>query len=106
LRNKILFSIIYFRGRYFMRIFFKISGLVQGIGYRWFVRDTAARHNLTGLVRNRRDGAVEGEAQGGKKAIEAFVFEIRTGCPQAKISGAETRETEEKTGEKDFIIAP
>ena len=87
-----------------MRIFFKISGGVQGIGYRWFARDTAAKHALTGLVRNRRDGSVEGEAQGEKKAIEAFILEIRTGHPRAEISGAQTREMEEKKGEKDFII--
>jgi len=89
-----------------MRIFFKISGLVQGIGYRWFVRDAAAGHALTGLVRNRRDGSVEGEAQGEKKAIEAFISEIKTGHPSAEIRGVEVRGTEERKGEKDFIIAP
>ena len=89
-----------------MRVFFKISGLVQGIGYRWFVRDAAAKHALTGLVRNRSGGSVEGEAQGEKKAIENFIFELKTAHPWAVISGAETRETEERKGEKDFIIAP
>ena len=89
-----------------MRIFFKISGSVQGIGYRWFVRDTAAKYALTGLVRNRRDGTVEGEAQGEKKAIEAFILEIKTAHPWAQIIGAETRTAGERKGEKDFIIAP
>ncbi len=89
-----------------MRIFFKISGVVQGIGYRWFVRDAAAGHSLTGLVRNRRDGSVEGEAQGEDKAIDAFILKIKTGHPWAEISGARTREIEEIKGEKDFIITP
>ena len=89
-----------------MRIFFRISGAVQGIGYRWFVRDAAARHALTGLVRNHRDGSVEGEAQGEKKAIEAFIVEIKTCHPWAEVRSAETRQTEERKGEKDFIIAP
>ena len=88
-----------------MRIFFKISGVVQGIGYRWFVRDAAAKHALTGLVRNRLDGSVEGEAQGDKKAIEAFILEIKTGHPWAEVSGSQVSQTEERRGEKDFIIA-
>lgn len=87
-----------------MRVFFKISGVVQGIGYRWFVRDAAARHALTGLVRNRRDGSVEGEAQGGKKAIEAFILEIKTGHPWAEIRSAEVSKMEDREGEKDFFI--
>ncbi|MFA6433063.1 MAG: acylphosphatase [Elusimicrobiales bacterium] len=89
-----------------MRVFLKISGKVQGVGYRWFVRDTAAKHALTGLVRNRADGSVEAEAQGGEKAIEAFILEIRTGHPWAEVGGAQARPIAEKKGEKDFIIAP
>ena len=87
-----------------MRIFFKISGSVQGIGYRWFVRDAAAKHALTGLVKNRRDGSVEGEAQGERKAIEAFIFEIKTSHPGAGITGTEVKGIEERKGESDFII--
>lgn len=89
-----------------MRIFFKISGIVQGVGYRWFVRDAAAKYALTGLVRNRRDGSVEGEAQGEKKAIETFILKIKTGHPWAKIKSAEIRETEDRKGEKNFFIDP
>ena len=77
---------------------------MQGIGYRWFVRDTAAKHALTGLVRNLRDGSVEGEVQGDKEAVETFLSEIKTAHPWAKVSGAETRAAEERQGEKDFII--
>ena len=88
-----------------MRVIFKMSGLVQGIGYRWFVRDAAARRGLTGLVRNLADGSVAGEAQGKKEEVEAFLLEIRTAHPWARISGAETRAAKELKGEKDFIIA-
>ena len=88
-----------------MRVNFRISGLVQGIGYRWFVRERAAKRSLTGLVRNHRDGSVEGEVQGEKEAVEAFLSEIRTDHPWARVSGAEAHATEERKGEKDFIIA-
>lgn len=88
-----------------MRVFFKISGLVQGIGYRWFVIHTATGLALTGLVRNCPDGSVEGEAQGEKTDIEAFLKELRTGHPEAEVTKAETTLMEERKGEKNFIIA-
>jgi len=89
-----------------MRVIFRIYGGVQGIGYRWFVRDAAAGLALTGLVRNLGDGSVEGEAQGDKKAIDAFMLELKTGHPLARIASAEVNITEELAGEKDFIINP
>ena len=87
-----------------MRVIFRIYGSVQGIGYRWFVRDAAAGLALTGLVRNLRDGSVEGEAQGGKKAIDALMLKLKTGHPLAVITKAEVNITEELAGEKDFVI--
>jgi len=88
-----------------MRVFFRISGTVQGVGYRWFAASAAAGLALTGLVRNCPDGAVEGEAQGEKSDIETFLKELRTGHPGAEVTNAETTRMEERKGEKDFRIA-
>ena len=88
-----------------MRVFFKISGVVQGIGYRWFAADAAAKLALTGLVRNCPDGSVEGEAQGERTEIEAFLKELRTGHPEAEITNAETTRMQERKDERNFIIA-
>ena len=41
-----------------MRVRLVISGRVQGVGFRWFVREAARRHRLAGWVRNRSDGNV------------------------------------------------
>src|SRR5215475_14322378 len=41
-----------------------VSGLVQGVGYRYFTQDAAERLHLTGYVRNLRDGRVEAYAIG------------------------------------------
>ena len=75
------------------RLRFVATGRVQGIGYRWFVRDTAERLGLTGWVRNRDDGAVEGEAEGDGKALEALLSALRSGHPLARVTGLETHET-------------
>jgi len=36
-----------------------ISGIVQGVGFRYFTQDEAERLHLSGYVRNLRDGRVE-----------------------------------------------
>lgn len=42
----------------------RVSGRVQGVGFRWFVRVSARRLGLHGWVANQRDGTVEIAAQG------------------------------------------
>jgi len=36
-----------------------VSGIVQGVGFRYFIQDEAERLHLSGFVRNLRDGRVE-----------------------------------------------
>lgn len=55
------------------------EGIVQGVGFRYFVRDAAARHGLTGWVRNRIDGTVEVVAEGPRPSLEALDAEVRRG---------------------------
>ena len=90
-----------------MRLSFRVFGEVQGVGYRWFVKETAARHSVSGWVRNTTDGAVEGEAQGGIPALDGFLKELRTGHPWARVEKAETQEMlDQETADKDFFIKP
>lgn len=87
-----------------MRVFFKISGIVQGVGFRWFVRDTAGRLGVTGWVANARDGTVQGQAQGDKKTLDEFLGELKGPGSPGEVTGTETAELDEKKGEKDFGI--
>ena len=58
----------------------RVTGRVQGVGFRPFVRRLAARHRLTGWVRN-RSGDVEILAQGEAAALAAFGAELLERAP-------------------------
>jgi acylphosphatase len=50
-----------------------IRGLVQGIGYRYGMAAAARRFDVTGWVRNRRDGTVEAMIAGSADAVAAMI---------------------------------
>lgn len=50
-----------------------ISGFVQGVGYRQFVKKNALKLSLTGWVRNISDNRVEAFFCGSKEQIEAII---------------------------------
>lgn len=90
-----------------MRLSFRVFGSVQGVGYRWFVKETAGKHGVAGWVRNATDGTVEGEAQGIVSALDGFLREIKTGHAWAAVERTETQEMLDQDGaEKDFHIKP
>ena len=70
------------------RIRFLVSGDVQGVGYRAFVLDRAKGLGLSGWVRNRWDGKVEGEAEGSNESIGMFEVELRRGPVSSQVDQA------------------
>jgi acylphosphatase len=63
----------------------RITGIVQGVGYRAFVERTAHRLDLAGWVRNRRDGSVEAVFAGEAATIEAMIAACRNGPRMARV---------------------
>lgn len=63
-----------------------VHGYVQGVGFRWWVREQARRLNLKGYVRNRPDRAVEVVAEGQEGALHALLSLLRQGPPSASVS--------------------
>jgi acylphosphatase len=56
-----------------------VKGRVQGIGYRWFVREIAEQENIYGYVKNNYDGSVEIVAESYQKTnIDRFIQRIKT----------------------------
>lgn len=62
-----------------------ISGVVQGVGFRWSARREAERLGVRGWVRNRRDGRVEALVAGDPDAVAGFVAWCRQGPPSARV---------------------
>ena len=55
------------------------DGNVQGVGFRWSVRDAAKGFDVTGWVRNRPDGRVELQVTGDDDEVRAFLERIAQG---------------------------
>lgn len=64
---------------------FFVSGMVQGVGYRFFATRTAERLGVTGWVKNLRDGRVEVYAIGSPKALKDFRRELGRGPAGATV---------------------
>jgi len=58
-----------------MQVFY--SGRVQGVGFRYTVKNIVAGYSAVGTVRNLSDGRVELVAEGGRGELEAFRQAIR-----------------------------
>ena len=52
------------------------EGNVQGVGFRWSVRNVAKGFDVTGSVRNLRDGRVELQVTGDEEEVRAFLEAI------------------------------
>jgi len=69
-----------------MRASFQVHGRVQGVGFRYFVRQEARALGLAGWVRNEPDGSVSGEAAGDFSRLEAFREILERGGPGSRIT--------------------
>ena len=62
-----------------------VSGRVQGVWYRGFVKNQALAHRLTGWAKNLDDGRVEILLCGEQAAVEAVVESLSTGSPMSRV---------------------
>jgi acylphosphatase len=64
----------------------RITGRVQGVGYRFWMTRAAASLGLRGWVRNRQDGSVEAQLTGPPAAVDAIVEASKEGPAGARVS--------------------
>ena len=62
-----------------VRIHALVGGVVQGVGFRYFVLNAARTAGLVGFVKNLRDGSVEILAEGPREELERFARDVSEG---------------------------
>ena len=73
----------------------RIHGLVQGVFYRAWSRETATALGLRGWVRNRADGTVEMLVAGDPAAVERMIERCRAGPPSARVERVDVEGSDE-----------
>lgn len=86
-------------------VLLRITGRVQGVGYRAWVLGEAARLGLRGWVRNRGDGSVEALTTGDESAVEAMIAACRRGPLLARVDQVAVSDAEDD-GSLDFRPLP
>lgn len=81
-----------------------ISGMVQGVGFRYYVWHQARHLGLNGYVRNLPDGSVKAEAEGEEGNLQQFIEAVKRG-PSGAVVDEVKIEWKECTGEyREFNI--
>lgn len=82
-----------------------VSGRVQGVGFREFVRHEATTRGICGYVRNSDDGrGVELVAEGDLNAIDALVVELHRGPRFARVERVDATYSEPNGGFSRFSV--
>ncbi|MEZ0323738.1 MAG: acylphosphatase [Hydrogenothermaceae bacterium] len=81
-----------------------VYGVVQGVGFRKFVKAKAQELGLKGFVRNLPDGTVEVEAEGDREVLEQLLKYIHQGPPKATVDKVDYKFLDKDGGYNDFEI--
>ena len=82
----------------------RVTGRVQGVGFRAWTRGEAVRLGLTGWVRNEPDGSVLTLLVGRGEAVAQMIQRLRIGPRGAAVSGTERLQPEAGDIPQGFAI--
>lgn len=83
---------------------YRITGRVQGVGFRWWTTRTAGSLGIEGTVRNCPDGSVEVHAAGTPEALDDFEERLHRGPSSARVREVEPMESDRSLPDGDFRI--
>jgi len=83
---------------------FLVSGVVQGVGFRYYTKKQALSLTLVGWVRNRPDGTVEIEARGRRDQLDQMYSWLQHGPAAARVTGVEVMDIEMDKVPEEFSI--
>lgn len=82
------------------RLYVRVYGVVQGVGFRRYVQIHAVRLGIRGYAKNLDDGSVEVVAEGYEEALQKLIEYIKRGPPLSIVEKVNYR-FEEYKGEFD-----
>ena len=81
-----------------------VVGRVQGVGFRYFVQQTALNLLVTGWVRNDSDGSVSMEIQAEPAVLDKLIATIKKGNGISRVLEMTSEDLEVVKGENKFVI--
>lgn len=72
----------------------RITGHVQGVGFRMYMMRKAREFGVSGWVRNRADGSVEAVVHGSPEEVEAIIAWARRGPQSARVNDVRVSEAQ------------
>ncbi len=63
-----------------------VSGKVQGVGFRWFIKQQANKLGINGTVRNLANGNVEIEVEGEEENVNELIRYAKAGPSFSRVS--------------------
>jgi acylphosphatase len=86
------------------RIHIWVSGVVQGVGFRYFTVRKARESGVSGWVRNTPDGRVEIVAEGKKWQLEDFAERVKIGPSLSSVTGIEIKQEKYQKEFEEFEV--
>ena len=86
------------------RLTLHISGLVQGVGYRYSAQQEARKRGFTGYVKNAENGGIEIVAEGEKEDLKNFIQWCYNGVGSANVQTVNESWSEGTGAFSDFEI--
>lgn len=83
---------------------FRIVGVVQGVGFRWWTARLAERLGVAGSVRNLPDGSVEVQAVGREEQLAELEAALRNGPRGARVDRVDALEPDPAVPPRGFRI--
>jgi acylphosphatase len=81
-----------------------VHGIVQGVGFRYFVLKSASLYGIYGWVRNKSDNTVEIDAEGSENNMEAFIEAVKNGNRFSEVSRVNIEKIPDLNSYKSFKI--
>jgi len=81
-----------------------VHGRVQGVGFRYFVRDAGKKRGLTGDARNCSDGTVEIVVEGDAAEINGFIEEVKRGPARSRVKRVDISDIPAQSAYNTFLV--